>query len=70
MRIAGIILAVIGILMMVFKGFNYTDEKKVVDVGPLVVNKKENHHVGRPMYAGGVLAIAGIIVIVMPNRKS
>lgn len=64
MRILGIVLIVVGILMFVFNGFNYQTEKKVVDIGPVEVNKKENKHIGWPIYAGGIAVVAGIVVLV------
>ena len=48
MRIAGIILIVAGILMFIFNGINFTTEKKVVDLGPVEINKKEKKSVGLP----------------------
>ena len=64
MRIAGIILLILGILMFVFNGFNVVQEKKVVDIGPLQVDKKENKHFGWPAYTGGGIAIIGVVLIV------
>ncbi len=46
MKILGIGLIVIGIVMLVFRGFNFTQEKKVVDLGPVEINKKENKEIG------------------------
>ena len=70
MRVFGIILIVAGILMFVFNGFNYQTEKRVVDIGPIQIDKKENKHVGWPIYAGGIAVIAGIVVLVTDKRKS
>lgn len=39
MKIAGILLIIAGILMLIFRGFNFTQEKKLVDIGPLEINK-------------------------------
>ena len=64
MRVAGIILIVLGILMFVFNGFNVVQDKKVVDIGPLQVDKKENHHFGWPAYAGGGVVVVGVILVV------
>ncbi len=41
MKTIGIILIVAGILMFVFHNITFTQEKKVVDLGPLQVNKQE-----------------------------
>ena len=69
MKGLAIVLIVIGIVMMVFRSINFTEEKKVVDVGPLEVNKKENHTVNWPLYAGAVVTVAGIVVLVTANKS-
>jgi len=69
MRIAGIILIVAGILMFIFNGINFTTEKKVVDLGPVEINKKEKKSVGWPVYAGGIVTLAGVLVLVAGNKK-
>jgi hypothetical protein len=69
MKTFGIILIVVGILMMVFRGFNFTRTEKVVDLGPLEVNKKEKESVGWPIYAGGIAIGAGVVLLVAGNKK-
>jgi len=69
MRPLGIILIIAGILLMIFRSVNSTQEKKVVDIGPLEINKKENKTVGWPLYAGGIAVAAGIIVLVAGKKK-
>lgn len=68
MKTFGIIFIVIGIAMIVVRGFSVQTEKKVVDLGPVEVNKKENHWIGWPTYVGGIVIVAGI-VLVMNGRK-
>ena len=69
MKAVGIVLIVIGIVMMVFRSFNFTSEKKVADVGPLEINKQENHTVNWPLYAGIVVTVAGVAVLVASNKN-
>ena len=69
MKILGIILIVAGILMFVFTGINFQTEKKVVDVGPVEINKKENKHVAWPTYAGVIVAVIGVVLIVADRKK-
>lgn len=69
MKVVGIILIVAGILMFVFRGINFTQEKKIVDIGPLEINKQEKKSVGWPVYAGGIAVVAGIIVLVADKKK-
>ena len=70
MKAVGIVLIIIGIVMMVFRSFNFTSEKKVADIGPLKINKEENHTVNWPLYAGAIVTVAGVVVLVAGNKKS
>jgi drug/metabolite transporter (DMT)-like permease len=69
MRTIGIVLIIAGILMLIFRGFNFTEKKKVVDLGPVEINKNEKHRVGWPIYAGGIAVAAGVIIVLAGNRK-
>ena len=69
MKGLGIALIVIGIVMMVFRSFNFTTEKKVADVGPLEINKEENKTVNWPLYAGAIVTVAGVVVLVSANKS-
>jgi len=68
-RTLGIVLLIIGIVMLIWTGFSYTKREKVVDAGPLHISADKEKTVNWPPYAGGVLAIAGIILLVAPGRK-
>jgi len=69
MKAIGIVLIVLGLGMLIFRGFSVQTEKKVVDLGPLEVNKKENKWIGWPVYAGGIAIIAGIILVATDRKK-
>jgi UDP-N-acetylmuramyl pentapeptide phosphotransferase/UDP-N-acetylglucosamine-1-phosphate transferase len=69
MKIAGIILIIAGILMLVLKNVSFTTEKKVVDVGPIELNKKEKKTVAWPNYLGGVAIAAGVVVLMVGAKK-
>jgi hypothetical protein len=68
MKIPGVILIVTGVLMCVFNSFSFTKEKKVVDLGPVEINKKENHTVGWPVYAGIGVGLFGIALLAMDKK--
>lgn len=70
MKAAGWILIAIGIVMILIKGFSVPVEKKVVDVGPIEINKTENKWIGWPTYAGGILAIVGTVLVVGSKKKA
>jgi hypothetical protein len=70
MKTLGIILIVAGILMLIFTNINFTTEKKVLDAGPLQVNKEEHKSIGWPSYAGGIAVVAGIVVLLSDRKRS
>lgn len=69
MKNLGIILVVVGVVMMLITGFNYVTKEKVVDIGPLEINKEKNHPVQWSPIIGGVLLIGGIILIATTNNR-
>lgn len=70
MRTFGIILVIAGLAMLIFRGISFTTEKKVVDLGPIEINKKERKSVNWPLYAGLVVTLAGAVMIVADKRKA
>ncbi len=64
----GFILIVLGIIMMVYTGFNYVTTEKVVDLGPIEINKDNNHFLGWSPIVGIVLLVAGVVVL-FRNKK-
>ncbi len=70
MKTFGIILIVAGIAMILFRGFSVTTEKEVVDLGPLEINKKENKWIGWPTYAGALVAIVGVVMVISDKKKT
>jgi drug/metabolite transporter (DMT)-like permease len=69
MRVAGIVLMIVGVLMIVFSGFNFTQEKNVAKIGPVEVNKEETKHIGWPTYTGGIILLAGIAFTLAGRKK-
>jgi drug/metabolite transporter (DMT)-like permease len=70
MKIFGIILIVAGVLMLVYKGFNVQTEKKVVDIGPVEINKKENRWIGWPTYLGAIAIAGGVVLLIADKKKT
>ncbi|HVS94480.1 MAG TPA: hypothetical protein VHB54_13370 [Mucilaginibacter sp.] len=70
MKTLGIILIVAGIAMLIWTGFTYTKKEKVIDAGPIQVSANKKHTVNWPPYAGGILVIGGVILLVAtPNKR-
>jgi hypothetical protein len=70
MKTIGLILIAIGILMILIRGFNVPTKKNIVDVGPVEINKTENKWIGWPTYAGAIIAVAGVALIITNRKKS
>lgn len=69
MKNFGIVLLVVGLVMTVFTGFNVITKEKVVDLGPVEINKEEKTPIYWSPITGGILAAAGLIVILAGKRK-
>lgn len=70
MKTAGFILIIAGIVMLLFRGFGFQTEKKVIDAGPIEVSKKENRWVGWPIWAGGIAIVAGVVMVAGGRKKN
>ena len=55
--------------MMVYTGFNYVTTEKVVDLGPLQINKEKNHPVQWSPIIGAMLLIGGVVIIATNKNK-
>ncbi len=69
MKVTGIVLIIAGILMLVFTNINFTTEKKIVDLGPVEINQKQNNSIGWPSWVGGVAILAGIGFLVADKKR-
>jgi len=57
MKIAGILLIIVGLAALIYGGFSYTSQKKAVDIGAIQINSTENHTLPVPP----ILGIVGIV---------
>jgi uncharacterized membrane protein YdcZ (DUF606 family) len=68
-RTIGIAMIIIGIIMLAYNSFNYVTTEKVVDLGPIQINKEVNHPLEWSPIIGIVLATGGIFMIVRENKQ-
>lgn len=68
-RVAGIVLIVAGLVGLIWGGVSWTDEKTVVDIGPLQATARERKTIPIPPVVGGIAVVAGIVLLVVPGRK-
>ena len=67
-RITGTILVALGAIMLIWTGFTYTKKEKIVDAGPIQISADKEKSVNWPPYAGGILLVAGVIVLVTSKK--
>lgn len=68
-RTFGLILIAIGIIMFVWTGFSYTKKEKVLDAGPIEISADKEKTVNWPPYVGGIVLVAGVIIMVTAKKK-
>jgi len=69
MKVAGIVLIILGVLALAYQGIRYTTKDKLVDIGPLEITTSEKKSIPVPPIVGGIAIVAGIAMILMERRK-
>ena len=64
----GFVLIIIGAIIMFYTGFNYVTTEKVIDIGPIEINKQQSHPVQWSPILGVVLIIGGVVLIVKDKK--
>ena len=67
--VLGIVLAVLGVLALVYQGFNYTRQKNILDIGPIHATADTQEHVPLPPIVGGLALAAGAILLAVGARQ-
>jgi len=68
MKIIAIALLIIGVVMLIWTGFTYTKKEKIVDAGPIHISADRQKTVNWPPYAGGILVIGGVILLIASKK--
>lgn len=55
--------------MFIVNGISFKEKKEVAEIGPVEINKTETKTVGWPIYTGGIVIGAGIILIIAGAKK-
>ena len=64
----GIALVILGIVMFIYTGIDFITTKKVVDIGPIKIDKEENHPIQWSPIVGVVLIVGGISLVVRGRK--
>ena len=67
--LVGFGLVVIGLVSLLVGGFRWTQQKTVIDVGPLKATTEEHKTLPIPPVIGALALIGGIVVLVVPAKR-
>ncbi|HEU5258857.1 MAG TPA: hypothetical protein VFU28_22870 [Vicinamibacterales bacterium] len=67
--VIGSLLVVIGLVSLLWGGFRWTQQKTVIDIGPIEAKTEEHKTLPIPPVLGAVVLVAGIVVLVAPMRR-
>jgi uncharacterized membrane protein len=69
MKIVGVVLIVLGVAGLVWRGFSYTSEKQGAKLGPIEITVKEKKRVEVPTVASVVAVVAGTALLILDRKK-
>jgi hypothetical protein len=68
--IIGIVLIVVGIGALAYKGITYTTRENIIDMGPMHVSADTQETIPLSPILGGLALVGGVILVVIGRRKS
>jgi len=69
MKIAGIVLIVIGIIALAYGGITYTTREKVLDIGPIEATAERQKTIPLPPLLGGLALAGGVALLIVGSRR-
>jgi uncharacterized membrane protein len=69
LKLVGVVLVVLGVLALVYKGFTYTQETHEARLGPLELSVRDRERVEIPTWAGVVAVAVGAGLLLVPSRR-
>jgi len=69
MRMAGIILIILGVVALVYGGISYTRKEKVLDIGPIEATTETRETIPLPPLLGGLAMAGGVVLLIAGSRR-
>jgi hypothetical protein len=67
--VIGGILVLVGLVSLLLGGFRWTEEKTVLDVGPVKATAEEHKALPIPPVVGALALVGGIVLLVVPAKR-
>ncbi|EIA07194.1 hypothetical protein [Flavobacterium frigoris] len=68
-KTVGIVTIIIGAIMIFYTGFNYVTTEKIVDIGPIEINKEKSNPVQWSPIVGVILVIGGVVLVTQSKKN-
>jgi uncharacterized membrane protein YidH (DUF202 family) len=65
----GVILIVLGIAALAYKGISYTKKETILNIGPIHAEAERQHTIPLPPIIGVAAVVGGIVLLVAGSRK-
>ena len=69
MRMAGIILIILGVVALAYGGISYTRKEKVLDIGPIEATTETRETIPLPPLLGGLAMAGGVVLLIAGSRR-
>lgn len=68
-KVIGLLLTIVGVIVLLWGGVFWTDRDTIVDAGDIELTTENREGVAVPPILGGVAVVAGILLLVLPQRR-
>nr|WP_294870000.1 hypothetical protein [uncultured Pedobacter sp.] len=64
-----LVMIILGVVMLIWTGFTYTKKEKLIGAGPIQISADREKSVNWPPYIGGIVLIAGVVILITSKRS-
>ncbi len=68
-KTSGLMLIIAGIILILFTGLSYVTTEKVIDFGPIQINKEKEHTIQWSPILGVMFLAGGFLIMIRSSRN-
>jgi hypothetical protein len=69
-QILGVLLIILGVAYFSFRGFHFTRNEKVLDLGPIQATSQSHESVPYSPILAGAIVVGGLVLVVSGARRN